>query len=314
MKTARLKGRAADERWHLRKDGSRFYASGEMTPLYLGGSLIGYAKIARDLTEKMLIEQTLQRAKDELEIRVAERTEELIGTNAKLLGQMNERALAEAASLRLMRRLLTVQEDERGRIARDIHDQLGQRLTALRLKIASLRDICSEDPTILGRINRLQEIAEHLDNEVSFLAWELRPSVLDDVEYTKALGNYVSEWSRHSDVFAEFDTIGLKDVDLGADIENNLYRITQEALNNAAKHAKADRITVLLEKRENEVLLIIEDNGVGFDPHEIEADLEASKGFGLHGMRERASIISGTIEIESSKNHGTSIYVRVPLA
>ncbi len=314
MRASRQKGHAADDRWHVRKDGSRFFASGEMTPVYVGRKLIGYAKIVRDLTETKRVADELKQAHDELEIRVEERTEELIGTNAKLLAQMNERALAEASSLRLMRRILTVQEDERGRIARDIHDQLGQRLTALRLKIASLRDISSEHPVILGRVNRLQEIAEHLDTEVSFLAWELRPSVLDDVEFTKALGNYVSEWSRHSEIFAEFDTIGLKDVELGADIENNLYRITQEALNNAAKHANADRITVLLEKRENEVLLIIEDNGVGFDPHRIDADRDASKGFGLHGMRERASIISGKIEIETSKNNGTSIFVRVPLA
>ena len=314
MRLSRQKGHAADDRWHVRKDGTRFFASGEMTPVYLGKTLIGYAKIVRDLTNAKLMADELQRAHDELEVRVVDRTKELAETNALLLKQMEERAVAEDQRLRLLRRLFTVQEDERGRIARDMHDQMGQRLTALRLKIASLRDLCSNDPTLSVRINRLQEIAEHLDNEVSFMAWELRPSILDSVDFVKALENYVSEWSRHSEIFAEFDAIGVRDVKFDADLENNLYRITQEALNNAAKHAKAARINVLLEKRGNDLILIIEDDGIGFDTAVMDGERPGEKGFGLSGMRERAALISGTLEIESSKNKGTSLFVRVPLS
>ncbi len=313
MRLSREKGHAADDRWHIRKDGTRFFASGEMTPVYVGNSLIGYAKIVRDLTETKRMADELQRANNELEARVSDRTQKLAEANALLLLQMDERAVANDQRTRLLRRLFTVQEDERGRIARDIHDQLGQSLTALRLKIASLKDISADDPVVTERINRLQEIAEHLDTDVSFLAWELRPSVLDDVEFVRALGNYVTEWSRRSDIFAEFDTVGLTGVKLDADIENNLYRITQESLNNAAKHARADRINVVLEKRGDFVMLIIEDNGAGFDPDLISEERGKGGGFGLFGMRERASLISGTIEIESSPNKGTSVFVRVPL-
>ncbi len=270
--------------------------------------------VDQDITERKNHESNLQQAYDELEFRIAERTKELANSNSRLVRQMRERAFAEKRSIGLLRRLLTIQEDKRGRIARAIHDQMGQRLTELRLKIASLKDLCLDDPEKSQRIDRLQAIAEHIDSEVSFIAWELRPAVLDDVEFVKALGDYVSEWSRHSDIFAEFNAIGLKGVKLGVDIENNLYRITQEALNNAAKHAQANRINVLLEKRNEEILLIIEDNGKGFNPSLIKTDAESGSGFGLSGMRERASLISGTFEIESSRKNGTSIFVSVPIS
>ena len=120
------------------------------------------------------------------------------------------------------------------------------------------------------------------------------------------------EWSRHSDVFAEFSVIGLQGVSLDRDIENNLYRITQEALNNAAKYAQATRINVILEQRKENLILIVEDNGIGFDASATNADTKR-KGFGLVGMRERASLIGGTLEIESVPGEGTTIFVRVPV-
>jgi signal transduction histidine kinase len=153
-----------------------------------------------------------------------------------------------------------------------------------------------------------------LDKEVSFLAWELRPEILDQTDFVHALEQYVNEWSRHSDVFAEFTVIGFKDAELDKDIENNLYRITQEALNNAAKYAQAKQINVILEQREEHLLLIVEDDGVGFDVAATSAESSSTKGFGLVGMRERASLIGGMIEIESARDKGTTIFIRVPLA
>ena len=313
MKTARKEGRSPNERWHVRKDGSRFFAAGEMTPLYMGGSLSGYANICRDRTEAKRLADELQLAHDGLEVRVIDRTKELAETNALLVQQMEEQAFIEDQRLGLLKRLFTVQEDERGRIARDIHDQLGQRLTALRLKIASLKDLSNGNAEIGERIDHLQEIAEHLDREVSFVAWELRPSILDNTDFANALKHYVEEWSRYSDIYAEFDQIKLTGLDLDTDIKTNLYRITQEALNNAAKHARADRINILLEKQGDDLILIVEDNGRGFEMPENGIDRKLDKGFGLVGMRERTALISGTLEIESAKNKGTTVFVRVPL-
>jgi PAS domain S-box-containing protein len=132
MNTARSVGRAEDERWHMRKDGSRFYASGVLSPLR-GGPNTGFVKVARDLTAKQKAEEELRRAREELEVRVRERTRELNESNKALRQEVAERVKSEEARVGLLRRIVTTQEDERGRIARDLHDQLGQRLTALRL-------------------------------------------------------------------------------------------------------------------------------------------------------------------------------------
>lgn len=313
MRSARQKGRAVDERWHLRKDGSRFFANGVMMPLYIGKALTGYAKIAGDLTEKQRQAELLQQAHDELEMRVAQRTRELAASNSALLQEIDQRAAAEKQRIDLLARLVSGQELERRRIARDLHDQLGQRLTALRLKIASLKDLTGADKVLTERVERLQEIGERLDEEVSFLAWELRPSALDDLGLIDAVGAYVNEWSRHYETAAEFHSAGLSGSRFDREVETHLYRIAQEALNNIAKHAEAGRVSVLIEKMAGNLALIVEDDGKGFDASEPAKQTE-SGGLGLVGMQERAALIGGDIEIESASGKGTTIYVRVPLS
>ena len=129
-------------------------------------------------------------------------------------------------------------EDERKRIARDLHDELGQQLTALRLKLEAARKIC-EDEEVCGKIDEIQLIARQIDADVDFLAWELRPAALDDLGLVASLENYVREWSHHAGVTAEFHGSKLKKMRLAPEVETNLYRITQEALNNTTKkHAK----------------------------------------------------------------------------
>jgi two-component system CheB/CheR fusion protein len=312
MRTAAKKGRAEDERYHIRKDGSRFYASGVMTSLLSAGGRQGYAKIARDLTERKKMEEALKRAQEDLETKVIERTAELAETNESLRREIVERKRAEEERVGLLRKIVTTQEDERSRIARDMHDQLGQRLTALRLKIASLKEICADNEDLCARVERLGEIGAGLDAEVSFLAWELRPAVLDDLGLVVAADNYVTEWSKHFEIPAEFQSTGLKKTRLDPETETNLYRITQEALNNTFKHAKASRASVLLEKRHKSVVLIIEDDGIGFDPNKKRRITKSGRGLGLIGIRERAAIVGGSVEIESTPGKGTTIYVRVP--
>jgi len=311
MKTAREKGRAMDERWHIRKDGTRFYASGVMMPLYLGRTLTGYAKIASDLTERQRQKEELERAHSELELRVAERTRELAESNRALIEEAKARSAAEAERVQLLHRLVTSQEMERRRIARDIHDQLGQRLTGLRLKLESLKSVVGKDPDVASRVKRLQEISERLDSEVSFLAWELRPTVLDDLGLVEALQTYVKEWMRHTETDADFQAIKVGRERFDLNVETHLYRIAQEALNNINKHAKAENVTVMLEKRDRELILIVEDDGKGFDPTKVARPRKSGRGLGLIGMQERATLIGGELDIESSEN-GTTIYVRVP--
>lgn len=312
METAKRKKRASDERWLQRKDGESFFANGVLMPLHVGKSVTGFVKIVSDLTEKKRHAEELQRAHDELDTRVKERTKELAEANAALVQEINEREIAEKHRLDLLGRLVSSQEFERRRIARDLHDQMGQRLTALRLKIASLHETGQGTAEFTRRVTRLQEISEQLDSEVSFLAWELRPTTLDDLGLLEAVEAYVTEWSRHYEIPADFHSSGLPTDRLDHEVETHLYRIAQEALNNIAKHADATRVTVLLERREGNISLIVEDDGKGFDQTKERSSRETGTGLGLIGMGERAVLIGGDIEVESAAGKGTTIFVRVP--
>lgn len=312
IETARTRGRAADERWHIRKDGTRFYASGIMAPLYDGEELIGFAKIARDLTREKKMQEELRRQYDELETIVAGRTAELAEANGALKDQMKQRRKIEEERFALLQRIVTTQEDERRRIARDMHDSLGQQLTALRLKLASLTDDDHPgDERLRANIERLQQLGAKVDAEVNFLVWELRPTVLDDLGLVAAIENYALEWSKHYGVAIEVHTARFRNQRLQSEVETNLYRIVQEALNNVHKHAQATNVNIVVESRKQEIVLVVEDDGVGFDA-DAERVRESGRGLGLVGMRERAAIIGGKVEIESVPGNGTAVFVRVP--
>jgi two-component system CheB/CheR fusion protein len=309
MNRARHDGRAPDERWHLRKDGTRFYVSGVLN--LIGNPPTGFVKMARDLTKAKEIEQQLRDAHELLEEQVAERTRELAVSNESLRSEIAERIQTEKGRVRLLRRLIVAQEDERRRIARDIHDQLGQQMTALRLKLESATEQSAKSKVVRQTLQAAQEIAEKLDASVDFLSWELRPAGLDDLGLRLALANYVKEWSSFYGVPAEFHTSGLDDQHPAPEVSMNVYRITQEALNNVMKHAQAKHVDVLLERRNGTLVLIVEDDGVGFDLEQITSEHNQ---MGIIGMRERAALVGGSVEIESKANEGTTVFVRAPLS
>jgi signal transduction histidine kinase len=201
------------------------------------------------------------------------------------------------------------QEFERRRLARDLHDHLGQQLTGLRLKLESLKDGAEKRAKLKEQVDELLSITTQLDSDIEFLAWELRPVTLDDIGLAAALRNYVSRWADQFGVAAEFHTTGFERQRPAPEVENNLYRITQEALNNIAKHARASQVDVIFERRDHSAVLIIEDNGVGFEPGEE----RGPETMGVTSMRERAALIGASLEIESTPDKGTSIFVRVPL-
>src|SRR5205085_7235785 len=206
--------------------------------------------------------------------------------NSAMREEVRERRRVEHERLELLRRVVTTQEDERRRISRELDDQLGQSLTALRLKLEGLNGEAGKRSKLRGRIEELTEIAQRLDADVDFLAWELRPTALDDLGLTVALSNYAQEWSKHFGINVNFHSRGLGDARLAPLVETNLYRITQEALNNVAKHAGATSVDMLLERRDQHAVLIIEDNGRGFDPDDARVS-ESVRGMGLIGIHER---------------------------
>jgi two-component system CheB/CheR fusion protein len=264
-----------------------------------------------DITATELTKTQLEDARGALETAVADRTSELREANESLWLEVSERRQSETVRQKLLKQLVSAQEQERQRLARDLHDQLGQQLTALRLQLVALSTAAGKRGKLSADVTQIIGIVDQLDADIDFLAFELRPIVLDDLGLREALQLYVSLWQKHIGVFAEFHSTGFDEERLPPQTENNLYRITQEALNNIAKHAAASRVAVLLERRENHAVLIIEDNGNGFRPEEVASQNDSS--LGISGMRERAALIGAEVEVESSPEKGTTIYVRAPL-
>ena len=172
-----------------------------------------------------------------------------------------------------------------------------------------LKQACRDLPEARAQVEALETVARQLDEGVDHLVWELRPTALDDLGLRAALANYVQDWSGRVNISAELHTSGLLDDRLSSEAETALYRIAQEALNNVAKHARANSVEIILERRTDHVLLVIEDDGIGFEPAQAPA---TRQGFGLLGMQERAALVSATLEIESA-GQGTTILVRMPL-
>ena len=198
-------------------------------------------------------------------------------------------------------RLVFAQEDERRRIAREMHDQFGEQLTSLSREIAALKEATSGTELLAARVLTLERIAQQLDRDVDHLVWELRPTALDDLGLRAALANYVQDWSARARIAAQLHTSGLLDDRLPSEIETTLYRIAQEALTNVARHSKAENVDVILERHGDSVVLIVEDDGVGFEPAETP---RTEHGFGLLGMQERAALVGATLQIESSAGRG----------
>jgi PAS domain S-box-containing protein len=292
------------------KDGRRVSISLTVSPLKdLHGNVIGASKVARDITEQRRTEEALKQAHEELEQRVRERTTALSMANESLRVEIAERRRIEQERVQLLTRLVLAQEDERRRIARELHDQLGQQLTALRLTLETLTSQSVDRPEFRTQVETLQQLALQLDEEVAFRVWELRPTALKEHGLSVALTNYVRKWSTHFGIAARLHASPSTGELLTPELETMVYRLAQEALNNVAKHARADRVDIVLERAPENVSLIIEDNGVGFEPSEA-----AGAGLGLIGMRERASLVGAQLQIESTPGRGTTVLVRIPAA
>jgi len=301
LERAQREGRTVDERYLVRANGTRFYASGITTRLVRGAES-GFVRIARDLTVQQQAADALRESHIRLDERVAERTRDLETA-------VVEQQSAQKHVVNLLRKVVTAQEDERGRIARNLHDQLGQRLTALRLSLERVHEHLAQKREPLEQVDRALELTSMIDTDVGFLSWELRPAVLDHLGLGMALPRYAREWAEHYGIEVACKCDSFPTGRLTHEGEVAFYRIAQEAMTNVAKHAHASRVDVMLESHDDSVLLVVEDDGIGFDPSD---SFVRDRGVGMLGMRERAALIGADFQIESKPGDGTSIFVRYP--
>lgn len=225
---------------------------------------------------------------------------------------ITERKRAEVLRQHLLGKIMSVQEEERRRIARELHDETGQSLTSLLVGLRSLEEVPSAE-AMRARVAELRGITAQVLSEVKRLALGLRPSVLDDLGLEAALRRSAEEFTQTHRVPVDVYANGLGDRRLPAPVESALYRIVQEGLTNIAKHAAATWVSVLLRSTSSDVRVIIEDNGCGFDTDSVVQSGPAGERLGLHGMRERALLLNGSIKVESAPGRGTTIYVQIPI-
>lgn len=217
----------------------------------------------------------------------------------------------EEVRTRLLNQVISAQEEERRRIARELHDETGQSLTSLTVGLTMI-----EKARTLGfareRAAELRQLAARTLEEVHNLSRGLRPSVLDDLGLLPALDRYLKEYGSSRGIAVDLHASGFDGYRLPGPVEIAVYRIVQEALTNTAKHAAASTVSVLLEHRGDSVHVIVEDDGRGFQVEEVLARGDTER-LGLHGMRERASLLGGSLTVESAPGRGTTVFAEIPL-
>ena len=305
---AERQGFLATTQWLTREDGTTVNAHSTILTLRNEAGPFGYAAIIHERPGATVNEKDVTQ-----EIAASSPAEELrrqlAESRALLAAEIADRTHAEAARIRLLRRLVAAQEEERRRIARDLHDDLGQRLTALRLTLEALQASTSGRGESSGTLGDALQMLARIDQGLDFIAWELRPAALDELGLVRVLASYVEEWSRHSATRAVFHARPGTVERLSPEVEASVYRIAQEALNNVAKHASAQSVNVLLERRGDHIALVVEDDGIGFQSAAISETM-----IGLMGMQERARAVGGTLEIEPTPDGGTTILASIPIS
>jgi two-component system, NarL family, sensor histidine kinase UhpB len=239
-----------------------------------------------------------------------------------VVADIEPRKRTEAERLDLLRRIAEAQEKEQRRIARELHDQVGQTVTGLSLGLKGL-----ERRLATGEVGKaasqdvqwLQTLANEIGRDIHRAASDLRPAALDDLGLPKALAALASDWSARYDIAVDIHASGLDDR-LTSEVETLVYRVVQEAITNVLKHAAAQNVSIVLERRGDRLRVVIEDDGRGFDPQVDETPItnqEHEGGrprLGLSSIRERLALLGGSMRLESQPGAGTALFIQVPLA
>jgi signal transduction histidine kinase len=229
--------------------------------------------------------------------------------NARLLQELREKERIRGL---LLNKVVTAQEEERKRISHELHDQIGQLLTALLIQLQLLERDLSE-PSLKDRLKVLKQLAEEISIHLHHIAWELRPPALDELGLLAALERVTEEWSKRFNIPCEFEVNGAFNGQIEPEVAIGVFRIVQESLTNIAKHARATHARVTVQQENGELVVTVEDNGVGFRVKDVMRHPDENKRLGLLGMMERAAMLSGKLDIESKPGKGTKVQLRIPL-
>lgn len=282
-----------------RRDGSSFPAEYASYPIRDGERVVGAVVTYSDITERKRTEAALHAAQAELERRVAERTAELSTANQQL--QQTHENLR-----RLSAHMNSVRESERSHIARDIHDDLGASLTAIQLELNFLRSRLGEHEMLRHHVDAALEIGKNAIDSVRRILNDLRPGVLDHLGLWAALECLMDETQARGGLICSFTCPEeVERVRLGRDAEIAIYRIVQEVLTNAQRHAAARRVVMAVTAEERDLLITVSDDGRGMMLP------TAPTSFGMLGMRERAHAIGGDLAIDSAPGRGTTVRLRL---
>ncbi|MFH1672774.1 MAG: response regulator [Pseudomonadota bacterium] len=264
-------------------------------------------------SERKRVEQALRAARDELEQRVKERTADLVTANEQLKREIEQRKRAEKQICRLSHELLMAQESERQRISRELHDVVGQDLSALKIGLDTFFDNQPEaPPETRQRLSEFSKILKGAIATVRDLSHTLRSTGLDQRGLVSTVRLYCEEFSDKNRVKVNFFATGIDESRLDFHTKINLYRMIQEGLNNVKKHADANHVTIRLMGSFPNIILRIEDDGKGFDVQDRLISAANERRMGLRVMEERAALLQGKMKIETYLKQGTKIVVEVP--
>jgi len=278
------------------------------TALQKNGRLIRLRVTMRQRTgELAAVQRQLKR-----EIDRHRAAQEALKRSKRHYGELLEKSRRMQEHLRrLSYEILSAQEEERKRISRELHDEIGQTLTAINVKLATLKKEATDSTTELKqRIASTQRLVERSMNTVHRFARELRPSLLDDLGLIPALRSYMEAFTKRTHIRVHFTTFAAVE-QLESDKRTVLYRVAQEAFTNVAKHAHASLVEVRIRRLRGVVLLEIHDNGKSFQVERV-MNAKRIKRLGLLGMRERVEMVGGSLTIESAPGAGTTIRAQIP--
>jgi PAS domain S-box-containing protein len=314
---AARQGQSKDEGWRVRKDGSRFWANVVITALRdPKGNLLGFAKLTRDTTENRERAEALTKVKELLELRVEQRTAVLTRVNHEMRTEIAERQHAEEElrksrdQLRaLAARLQSVREEERTYIAREIHDELGQACTAIKMDLALIgRKLTKRQTALRAKVDSSMQLVDDTIVKLRRIASELRPRTLDDLGLPVALEAQAQEFEGRTGIHCSV-ILPPEPLMLDTDRSTAIFRIFQESLTNVARHAHATRVEARLRRENDRIIFQVFDNGTGFDPEVA----KARKSLGLVGMQERALLLNGDFKAEGVTGSGTTMTLTIPL-